>query len=105
MFSTAEDSLLYSKEAAAAPFLSPALTKMVEVDCPVSGATISPSPHPPHPGYLRWHYIHVWRPGGPCLAAVLDDTQMALEVTDENSYSSSLKKREILALDKAHFQI
>lgn len=47
MFSTAEDSLLYSKEAAAAPLLPPALTKTLEVDCPLSGATITPSPHPP----------------------------------------------------------
>ena len=37
MFSTAEDSLLYSKEAAAVPLLSPALTKTLEVDCPLSG--------------------------------------------------------------------
>lgn len=41
----------------------------------------------------------------PRLAAVLDNTQMALGVTDEILYSSSLKKRETLALDKPHFQI
>lgn len=47
MFSTAEDSLLYSKEAAAAPLLPPALTKTLEVDChhlPIAAPT---------PGYLR----------------------------------------------------